>query len=209
MNPQFLLWLTGAMAIFIGGATASRAYIANNNILVLILALCLYCVGNLMMVRLMREGGLGLAISASAIAQLVVVNIVAFIVFGERLRHAAASRRRARHCRDGADAVSHGRRGVTMEEQKFFEHKFVPVTTIVLAILVLWYAFAIILNTPFQRDLDRRANVTSTTMEFIGKTLAQPKPILPAPHQVAQNVFENTFLREPRPATAASFTTPG
>jgi NitT/TauT family transport system permease protein len=34
-------------------------------------------------------------------------------------------------------------------------------------------------------------------MEFIGKTMAQPKPILPAPHQVAQNVFENTFLRAP------------
>jgi len=76
MNPQFLLWLTGAMAIFISGATASRAYIANNNILVLILALILYCIGNLMMVRLMREGGLGLAISASSIAQLIVVNII-------------------------------------------------------------------------------------------------------------------------------------
>ncbi|AYG67043.1 MULTISPECIES: hypothetical protein [unclassified Rhizobium] len=85
MNPQFLLWLTGAMAIFISGATASRAYVINNNILVLILALILYCIGNLMMVRLMREGGLGLAISASSIAQLVVVNVIAFIVFGERL----------------------------------------------------------------------------------------------------------------------------
>ena len=85
MNPQFLLWLFGAMAIFIGGATASRAYITNNNMLVLILSLALYCVGNLMMVRLMREGGLGLAISASSIAQLVVVNVIAFIVFGERL----------------------------------------------------------------------------------------------------------------------------
>ncbi len=85
MNPRFLLWLVGAMAIFIGGATASRAYIANNNMLVLILSLALYCVGNLMMVRLMREGGLGLAISASSIAQLVVVNVIAFIVFGERL----------------------------------------------------------------------------------------------------------------------------
>ncbi|MFS8114355.1 ABC transporter permease [Rhizobium jaguaris] len=84
-----------------------------------------------------------------------------------------------------------------MEKEQFFKHKFLPVTTIVLAILVLWYAFAIILNTPFQRDLDRRANVTSGTMEFIGKTLAQPKPVLPAPHQVAQNVFENTFLRPP------------
>ena len=85
MNPQFLLWLFGAMVIFIGAATASRAYIANNNMLVLILSLALYCVGNLMMVRLMREGGLGLAISASSIAQLVVVNVIAFIVFGERL----------------------------------------------------------------------------------------------------------------------------
>ena len=70
MNPQFLLWLTGAMAIFISGATASRAYIANNNILVLILALILYCVGNLMMVRLMREGGLGLARSEEHTSEL-------------------------------------------------------------------------------------------------------------------------------------------
>ncbi|MQB42219.1 ABC transporter permease [Rhizobium sp. ICMP 5592] len=82
-----------------------------------------------------------------------------------------------------------------MEKEQFFKHKFLPVTTIVLAIVLLWYIFAVILNAPFQRDLDRRGNVTSTTMEFIGKTLAQPKPILPAPHQVAQNVFENTFLR--------------
>ena len=84
---------------------------------------------------------------------------------------------------------------MTVETQQFFRHKFVPVASIVLAIVVLWYVFAVVLNAPFQRDLDRRGNVTSTTMEFIGKTLAQPKPILPAPHQVAQNVFENTFLR--------------
>ncbi|MBB4566209.1 NitT/TauT family transport system permease protein [Rhizobium leucaenae] len=84
---------------------------------------------------------------------------------------------------------------MTMEKEQFFQHKFLPVTAILVAIIVLWYAFAVILNAPFQRDLDRRANVTSGTIEFIGKTLAQPKPILPAPHQVAQNVFENTFLR--------------
>ncbi|MGO4563778.1 ABC transporter permease [Rhizobium sp. 2YAF20] len=82
-----------------------------------------------------------------------------------------------------------------MEKEKFFRHKFLPVITIVLAIVVLWYIFAVILNAPFQRDLDRRANATSGTVEFIGKTLSQPKPILPAPHQVASNVFENTFLR--------------
>ena len=85
MNPAFLLWLAGAMAIFIAGATASRAYIATTNILLLVFALALYCVGNLMMVKLMREAGLGLAISISSIAQLIVVNIIAFVVFGEKL----------------------------------------------------------------------------------------------------------------------------
>lgn len=71
-----------------------------------------------------------------------------------------------------------------------------PVTTIILAIIALWYAAAVWMNAPFQRDLDRRADVTSSSMEFIGKTLSQPKPIVPAPHQVVQNVFENTFLRK-------------
>ncbi|TXI81424.1 MAG: ABC transporter permease [Cupriavidus sp.] len=84
-----------------------------------------------------------------------------------------------------------------MEKEQFFQHKFLPVATIVLAIILLWYVFAVVLNAPFQRDLDRRGNVSPTTMEFIGKTLSQPKPTLPAPHQVAQNVFENTFLRAP------------
>jgi glucose uptake protein len=85
MSPVFLLWLSGAMAVFLAAATASRAYIASSNMLLLILSLALYCVGNLMMVKLMREGGLGLAISASAIAQLLLINVIAFAVFGERL----------------------------------------------------------------------------------------------------------------------------
>lgn len=86
---------------------------------------------------------------------------------------------------------------MSMEKEQFFKHKFLPVTTIVLAILLLWYVFAFLLNAPFQRDIDRRGNVAPTMVEFIGKTLSQPKPTLPAPHQVAQNVFENTFLRVP------------
>ncbi len=49
------------------------------------LALGLYMIGNIIMVKLMRDGGLGLAISLSAVVQLVLVNIIAFAVFGERL----------------------------------------------------------------------------------------------------------------------------
>lgn len=74
--------------------------------------------------------------------------------------------------------------------------KIIPVTTILAALVAIWYVAAILMNASFQRDMDIRANATPTTMEFIEKTLSQPKPLLPAPHQVAQNVFENTFLRK-------------
>ncbi|SMC39523.1 hypothetical protein [Rhizobium sp. RU36D] len=85
MSPAFLLWLGASMVIYLAAATATRTYIASSNMAYLILSLALYCVGNLMMVRLMREGGLGLAISISAIAQLLFVNVIAVAVFGERL----------------------------------------------------------------------------------------------------------------------------
>jgi NitT/TauT family transport system permease protein len=74
--------------------------------------------------------------------------------------------------------------------------KIIPVTAILAALVVVWYGFAILLNAPFQRDLDRRAGETPGFTEFLGKTLSQPKPTLPAPHQVAQNFFENTFMRK-------------
>jgi NitT/TauT family transport system permease protein len=74
--------------------------------------------------------------------------------------------------------------------------KIIPVTAILAALVVVWYGFAILLNAQFQRDLDRRAGETPGFTEFLGKTLSQPKPTLPAPHQVAQNFFENTFMRK-------------
>jgi NitT/TauT family transport system permease protein len=82
-----------------------------------------------------------------------------------------------------------------MRDEKLFQHRIMPVAVIVLVIIAIWYVGAYFMNAPFQRDLDRRANVTSTTIEFFEKTMSQPKPTLPAPHQVAKNVFENTVLR--------------
>ena len=73
--------------------------------------------------------------------------------------------------------------------------KIVPVTTILLMLVVVWYIGAVLMNAPFQRDLNQRAGEAPGMLAFIGQTLSQPKPTLPAPHQVAQNVFENTFLR--------------
>ncbi|MFB9947747.1 ABC transporter permease [Rhizobium puerariae] len=73
--------------------------------------------------------------------------------------------------------------------------RILPVLAILLVIVAIWYVGAYFMNAPFQRDLDRRGNVTSTTGEFIARTMSQPKPVLPAPHQVVQNLYENTFLR--------------
>lgn len=85
MSGNFILLLAGASAIFIAAASATRAYISNDNWLWVALSLFLYAAGNLVMIRIMREGGLGLAISISSIAQLILVNVIALAVFGERM----------------------------------------------------------------------------------------------------------------------------
>ena len=85
MRATFLLWIAGSSIIFMAAASASRAYVSNNNWLWVLLSMCLYVIGNLIMIRIMREGGLGLAISLSAIVQFLLVNIIAFAFFGERL----------------------------------------------------------------------------------------------------------------------------
>jgi small multidrug resistance pump len=85
MSGTFILLLLGSSAIFMAAASASRAYVSSDNWLWVVLSMCLYVSGNLIMIRLMREGGLGLAISVSAIVQLVLVNVIAFAVFSERI----------------------------------------------------------------------------------------------------------------------------
>jgi NitT/TauT family transport system permease protein len=74
--------------------------------------------------------------------------------------------------------------------------QIIPVLVILAGLVAAWYVAAALLNAPFQRDLDRRAGETPGAIEFLGKTMSQPKPTVPAPHQVAQNFFENTFLRK-------------
>lgn len=84
MSASLLVWLMGAMAVFVTANTVLRAYSANAQGWWLVGALCLFTLGNLMMVRLMREGGLAVAISVSSIIQLVVIGLVAWFVFNER-----------------------------------------------------------------------------------------------------------------------------
>ncbi|MCX2722674.1 ABC transporter permease [Roseibium sp. DSM 29163] len=68
-----------------------------------------------------------------------------------------------------------------------------PVTVVVLAILALWYVGAVLLNAPFQGDIYERADQTDVPLsQLIADTLAQDRPKLPAPHQVAVELWNTT-----------------
>jgi multidrug transporter EmrE-like cation transporter len=79
------LVLGTAIVIFLVAASTSRVYATDGRLIVVVIAMALYVVGNLMMIRIMREIGLGVAISVATIAQLILINVVAYAVFGERL----------------------------------------------------------------------------------------------------------------------------
>lgn len=68
----------------------------------------------------------------------------------------------------------------------------IPVLTVVGAIFVAWYLAAIWLNAPWAYDKATRAGVTLSTTELVADTWAQDKPKLPAPHQVAVEIWETT-----------------
>ncbi|MFN0115517.1 MAG: hypothetical protein ACKVPY_12655 [Paracoccaceae bacterium] len=84
MAAGSILWLCAAMAVFVGANSVLRTYAGGGAVWVLVAALCLFSLGNLMMVRLMRESGLALAISVSSVVQLVLISLVAVVFFGER-----------------------------------------------------------------------------------------------------------------------------
>jgi small multidrug resistance pump len=80
-----MLWLGGAMAAFVAANSVLRAYAGSGALPTLALALGCFLVGNLMMVRLMRESGLALAVSISSVVQLVALALIGVLWFGERL----------------------------------------------------------------------------------------------------------------------------
>lgn len=71
--------------------------------------------------------------------------------------------------------------------------KIIPVLTILAALLALWYAAAVYLNAPFERDTAARAGTTITFSEIVPRTMAQARPVLPAPHQVLSELWDTTI----------------
>ena len=78
------LVLALAVPIFVLAASLLRVYVTNGRVALIVVALILFTIGNTMMIRVMREMGLGVAISVATIAQFVLINIVAYVGFQER-----------------------------------------------------------------------------------------------------------------------------
>ena len=73
-----------------------------------------------------------------------------------------------------------------------------PVLTVVAAIIALWYAAAVGLNRAWVVDQAARAGVEPARgMALVAETWSQERPVLPAPHQVAQELVNTTFGMSP------------
>ena len=84
MSAVTFLWLGLATAVFVGANAVLKVYAVKGGLPVLVGALALFCLGNFLMVQVMKANGLGLAIALSAIFQLVAISVMAIFVFGER-----------------------------------------------------------------------------------------------------------------------------
>jgi len=71
-----------------------------------------------------------------------------------------------------------------------------PVFTVVMALVALWYAAAVWLNADWAYDRAQRAGTKLTFSELVADTWAQDKPKLPAPHQVAAEIWNTTVEKK-------------
>lgn len=73
-----------------------------------------------------------------------------------------------------------------------------PVLSIVLVLIVIWYVGAVAMNAPQQIGLYNRTDVTDWTFwQLVGETLNQTRPVLPAPHQVLVDLWNSTMTVAP------------
>ncbi len=67
-----------------------------------------------------------------------------------------------------------------------------PIVTVLLAILAIWYAGAVWMNSQWTLDQAERRGETVTFGEILTDTMRQDRAILPAPHQVAVELWKTT-----------------
>ncbi len=88
-----------------------------------------------------------------------------------------APKRPARATRFGADAWA----------------RIGPVLTVLALVLIVWYAAAVWLNAPQIIERTLAAQPGWGAVDLIRATLSMPRPVLPAPHQIALDLADSIF----------------
>lgn len=71
-----------------------------------------------------------------------------------------------------------------------------PILTVTAALIALWYAAVIPMNAQWTRDQAARAGAEVSFSALVADTMAQDRPRLPAPHQVAAELWNTTVVEE-------------
>jgi NitT/TauT family transport system permease protein len=71
--------------------------------------------------------------------------------------------------------------------------RYVPIATIVLALIVIWYIAAVLMNLALVRDAFEREETPYTVSDLIEGTMSAERPLLPAPHQVINAFVDSVF----------------
>lgn len=68
--------------------------------------------------------------------------------------------------------------------------RFAPVLTVLAALVAIWYAASVWMNATWVFDQAERAGQSVTWAEVVPQTMAQARPLLPPPHQVAAELWK-------------------
>ncbi len=74
--------------------------------------------------------------------------------------------------------------------------KLIPVLTILIVIVAIWYVAVVWLNAPFEYDQAERAGSKIEFNQMVKNTMSQKRPVLPSAHQVFSEIWNTTILKK-------------
>ena len=79
---------------------------------------------------------------------------------------------------------------------KTIAEKILPILTILFLLTVVWYFFTIYLNSAMQIDKYDKQGISWNITKLVLDTMSQERPKLPAPHQIAEEIWETTVEKK-------------
>jgi NitT/TauT family transport system permease protein len=77
--------------------------------------------------------------------------------------------------------------------QRTIVERYVPVATMVLALIAIWYVAAVAMNWSLVKDAFEREETPYTVSDVLAGTMDAERPLLPAPHQVVNAFVDGVF----------------